>query len=107
MTETIKMINTFREHPERAIKVMRKHDLSNKKTKTNSFEVHLLPSIANHANTATTNLTGSWYLISSFAPGLHKDTSELQIRDTEPAAFTSLLEYIYLPQVQAINLRKS
>ena len=31
--------------------------------------------------------------------GLHKDTSELQIRDTEPAAFTSLLEYIYLPQV--------
>ena len=36
--------------------------------------------------------------------GLHKDTSELHIRDTEPAAFTSLLEYIYLPQVPLLFL---
>ena len=36
--------------------------------------------------------------------GLHKDTNILQIRDTEPAAFTSLLEYIYLPQVWAVYL---
>ena len=93
----------------------RKHDQTkkNKTTMTetikmtNDKNILRTPWKSNHANTATTNLTGSWYLISSFTPGLHKDTSELQIRDTEPAAFTSLLEYIYLPQVQAIYLRKS
>ena len=37
-------------------------------------------------------------LVLSRPPGLHKDTTELHIRETEPAAFSALLEYIYLPQ---------